>query len=1280
MILRVLLRLFIAAAAAAIAALLALEGVNFLLREKPEWARARLNEMLGAHTGFELDFARARLRLGWDAQFVRLESPRARFADGGGMAADSAEFWRDGEGRLNVFLSAPVIDLPPGDYEAAQEFDPTKIAAALTALRDEAGADWEEYLSGAWRARARKAVLRLPPEDGAARAVLIDDISLRNEGGLVAARAAKRGEFEFLLRVWEGGAYEFFADWPRAPMVAAAIAPAARARVWGKSVGGSFSGFAEIAAPSLSLDAFSARAATIAVAWSAPPTRPWPPRAARAVASAAAVESAHPDWRELDGSVFVAASVSLGVDSEWRIDAERFVVETDSLSARGRGSAAGADWRTAVVDSFDVAARFDDVSLPAIGGKIPPANPDLRAAREWLRAAPAAAVARNLRGRVVKPPRGEWRFALAAAVDGGADFAAAQPLSLAAFSARAATIAVDWSAPPAQPWPPRAARALARAAGVEGAWPGSQITVVDGSVFAAVSLSLGVDSEWRIDAARFTVETDSISLRGRGFAAGADWRTAGVDSFDVAARFADAPMSVAWRHVPASTPNLRTVRAWLRRALVGGAARGASVRFYMPPDEEWDFALAVGFENSVLDFADGWPRAQNLVGSVSLREGAMRVDGRGDFAGARALAVAEIADIYGAATLGLRAVSSPHEVDELFAAARATPLRFSPPKNLRFAGAAQVEIEITTALASISVFGGGRAQALDATIERAGLPPLKNARGEVEFDSEGRVAGALAARLFARPVAAVFRVADGRIDATLRARLPVSVMLSLAGLSPPGVDGEAGFSLLWRESEQGEEAFLASDLSGVAIDLPPPLAKARFAAAPISLALATGGASLLWQINGETLRARIEDGGVDLGLNQPPEQPIPQKITARGDLRELDIDGWLALESKGDTQSAFAVARVTIEKAHWLGWRHDGLSLFARGEGDAVAFEIESPHLAGRASLRADGDLSSLGFDLRRFAPPPTDSDALSRGGAAAQLSRIDGAIDDFVFADAHFGATTLAMRKTDRERGEWEIELFRFSHGENIFSARGETTARDAKKRDSPLRTALSISLSAPQLGTLVQRMGFGDSIESGAMTANGSFSWPGDLWDISRARIRGDLAFVCEDVHYIEADIGLLKPFSVFTPQALFNLGFVDVFERGAVFDRIEGGVAVGNGLLYSPGGIEMASNNLFLSMKGSADLIDKTMSVRGRVLPGNTLISGGGMLGAFSGLLVFEPTLFVGGALLGKIFEKPLSEIGAFDYTVTGPWDNPIYSPVGEIEVEKIETSDDLSDNDR
>ena len=192
----------------------------------------------------------------------------------------------------------------------------------------------------------------------------------------------------------------------------------------------------------------------------------------------------------------------------------------------GAAVAAGADWRTAVVDSFDVAALFDDVSLPVIGGKIPPANPDLRAAREWLRAAPAAAVARNLRGRVVKPPRGEWRFALAAVIDGGADFAAAQPLTLAAFSARAATIAVDWRAPLAQPWPPRAARALARAAGVEGAWPGSQITVVDGSIFAAVSLSLGVDSEWRIDAARFTIETDSISLRGRGFAAGADWRTA----------------------------------------------------------------------------------------------------------------------------------------------------------------------------------------------------------------------------------------------------------------------------------------------------------------------------------------------------------------------------------------------------------------------------------------------------------------------------------------------------------------------------------------------------------------------------------------------------------------------------------------------------------------------------------------------------------------------------------------------------------------------------------
>src|SRR5262249_29002757 len=126
----------------------------------------------------------------------------------------------------------------------------------------------------------------------------------------------------------------------------------------------------------------------------------------------------------------------------------------------------------------------------------------------------------------------------------------------------------------------------------------------------------------------------------------------------------------------------------------------------------------------------------------------------------------------------------------------------------------------------------------------------------------------------------------------------------------------------------------------------------------------------------------------------------------------------------------------------------------------------------------------------------------------------------------------------------------------------------------------------------------------------------------------------------------LGLLSLQSL--PQrALFD--FRDVFSAGFAFDRIEGDVKVARGVLVTDG-FEIAGPSAFVSMSGEVSLPLETQTLTLHIVPE----VGEGL--ALAATIIGTPVLGLSTLLVTKLLKNPLGNAVAYEYQVTGSWDNP------------------------
>jgi uncharacterized protein (TIGR02099 family) len=417
---------------------------------------------------------------------------------------------------------------------------------------------------------------------------------------------------------------------------------------------------------------------------------------------------------------------------------------------------------------------------------------------------------------------------------------------------------------------------------------------------------------------------------------------------DLQASLSRADGARVWRYLPLGVP--KAARDYVRESVLSGAASGAKFKvrgdlhkfpFRDPRDGEFLVTAQVHDVNfayvprQLQQGAVAWPALTKLAGELVFQGAGMRVAGAaGRLAGAPRLAVkasADIPDFHQADVRVLGQVRGP--LAEALAVVNNSPVNGYVNQALaRSTGNGDASVDLQLALPVRSL---ARSQ-VQGTVTLAGndvqlspdSPPLARARGAVLFSEKGfQVVGAQARALGG----------DLRLEGGTRAagagegplvQLRVQGVATAEGLRQArelgfvsrlarDFSGSTAYQLVLGFRRGQPEVLVTSNLQGLALNLPAPLAKPAEAALPLryesaltreSLAAPPGGSQRLQEALSLQLgrlgglsyvrelgagEPQVLRGTIAVGLAAGETVALPpQGVTANMQLASVDIDAW----------------------------------------------------------------------------------------------------------------------------------------------------------------------------------------------------------------------------------------------------------------------------------------------------------------------------------------------------------------------------------------------------
>jgi uncharacterized protein YhdP len=320
----------------------------------------------------------------------------------------------------------------------------------------------------------------------------------------------------------------------------------------------------------------------------------------------------------------------------------------------------------------------------------------------------------------------------------------------------------------------------------------------------------------------------------------------------------------------------------------------------------------------------------------------------------------------------------------------------------------------------------------------------------------------------------------------------------------------------------------------------------------------------------------------------------------------------------------------------------------------ALDVRLDGPSLAGKLNVpNAEGGTISGQLERVYWQSLPT------LPGATAAPARVQAGADDMDpaklppfaldIADLKFGKVVLgqAVLRTRPIANGLSVEQLQFRAPSPEIDIRGRWLGKGGGSR-----TALDAQVRSEDLGGLLQNLDYGGQLRGGSGHAQLQASWPGGPSDFQLGNLQGQLDVKARNGQLQELEPGagrVLGLLSVAQLPRRLMFDFRDFFSKGFAFNQVEGSVQFGEGMARTDKVlIEGPAANI--TIRGQADLrkqqFDQTIDVNPRA--GNLLTVVGAVAGGPVGAAL--------GAATNAVLSKPLGEIGARTYKVTGPWKEP------------------------
>ena len=811
--------------------------------------------------------------------------------------------------------------------------------------------------------------------------------------------------------------------------------------------------------------------------------------------------------------------------------------------------------------------------------------------------------------------------------------------------------------------------------------------------------------QWSLQNGAVEVKIDDLAASSPALAAtgSGTYRQAGdgAQAVDIAVRAS----RMDGRAVRGLIPALRAdTGEWLKRAIV--AAPLTDVRFRLrgnladfPYDDPktGEMRATARVTDGVLDYAPGWPQLTGVTADLLFEGRKMVVTSTRashyDVQVAKATAV--IPDLIGASVLQIDGQTDGPLADYLKFIATSPVRGFIDGATDGWSGEgrAKLALRLTLPLAKIeqSQVAGGLEFAGNGILMGAGNAPLAQVNGMLEFTESSVRARNLAAQTLGGNITLQLDTRDGAATATVQGTIDSTQLAQHAGLPfAPAVRGALPFRFTETKRADGRTTTFESTLAGVAVDLPAPFAKKADEHLPLrverrplaavpgappgqreSLTLSVGtllSAEGVLRTEGE--RTTIERAGVGLGDVgvQLPDRP---GVFIAGNVKALDLDRLLPAVTDSAAKSAAADLAVTA-----LSLRAGTLTVVGREFHDVSvkaqfsSFKtwqatVDAREMAGEVAWRPEG-AGLVTARLKHLAHPETASDALPGAGTATRLPALNVVADRYLVQGRDIGRLEL---DAVNERSGWRLEKLAFTAPEGSINAKGLWQPAAA---GTTVQTDLEVKVQTVDAGKYLARFGFADTLARGTAVLDGQVKWQGPISALDFPSLTGEVKFHAEKGQFVKVKPGIGKLLGVLSLQALprrITLDFNDIFSEGFAFDTINGTASIAQGVARTQD-LTMVGPAATVVITGQADLARETQDLAVRVVP-----VVGDSVAAAAAVALLNPILGVGALLAQRLLKDPLGQMLAYQYRITGPWEDPKVERVGTAEAVR-ESPDPLS----
>jgi uncharacterized protein (TIGR02099 family) len=783
----------------------------------------------------------------------------------------------------------------------------------------------------------------------------------------------------------------------------------------------------------------------------------------------------------------------------------------------------------------------------------------------------------------------------------------------------------------------------------------------------------------------------------------------GSPLLDLATSTSNVAIAAVPRYLPAHKIPPPVVD-WLDGALQGGLIRNATVTFYGPVKAfpfdagEGELRAVVDVEDVRLAYARDWPWAEDLDGQVEFVNASFAAHGSGHTLGNRTsnLRVA-IPDLRtGMLRMQLDTVGPLPQVLEYLQTApliaRSLGPDFSRLEAPRGTGAVGVDLRLPLRDRDNYDIDGTLDMRNGELAFRGFGPRATEIRGKLALHGGALSGDGIQAVFLGGPVTA--RV-DSPNVAGYRARI------SLDG--EVGIDAVAGeFNLpfpnllagqtTWRgellipsvdaQPQQLPRITVDSNLSGVAMRFPAPFAKAPSEPTNLEVELVFGqdggldmqghlGASRRFALQFDPgqaegrfafRRAALRFGGAR------PEFRVETGVTVDGRIGELDVDEWLALRGDGNggspgfSLSSFAGADVDVTDLEVFGQKLGATKAVVRRRTDDWQLEIDSQPLAG--TLLIPIDLSNdprIVAVMRRLHVNPGGEAGIGGAGKIdpRRLPGLQLHSDDFAVGQRQLGRLDAEILSDPLG-----LRLVSFESATDSFSAQGSGGWFTGDSGDT---TRFAVSLTSSNVAKTLDQLGFGPVLTAETLDMTASVYWPGPPSGTWMQHVGGDFALHVKKGSLLDVQPGagrMVGLLSVTTLPRRLALDFRDVFNKGLVFDEINGDFTVIDGNAYTDN-LKITGPVAEIGLIGRTGLRDRDYRQQAVVTaePGNVLPTVG---------LLGGPAVAAALLIFTRIFKEPLKGIGRASYCLSGSWNDPMVERLTPEQLERGELCAELPPN--